>query len=58
MLEIGQNNPHSTRGWNIPKINDLVICWFLHYTTDFNLWFSSALVQDIFNFPKVVQGVP
>ena len=58
MSKIGQNNFQSNRGKNIPKINDLVNPWFLHYTTDFYLWFSLILVWDKFNFPKFVQGVP
>ena len=58
MSKIVQNIFKSNRGWNIPKITGLVISWFLHYTTDSNLWFSLILVRDIFNFPKLVQGVP
>ena len=50
MLKIGQNNFQSNQGWNIPKITDLIISWFLHYTSDFNLWFSLILVRDIFSF--------
>ena len=58
MAKIGQNNFQNNRGWNIPKITDLVISWSLHYKIDFNLWFSLILVRDISNFPKSVQGVP
>ena len=58
MSKIGQNNLQSNRVLNIRKITDLVISWFLHYTTDFDFWFSLILVRDIFNFPKLVQGVP
>ena len=47
----------SNQGWNIPKITDLVISLFLHYTTDFILWFLLILVRNVFNFPKLVQGV-
>ena len=58
MSKIGQIKFQSNWGLNIPKFTGLVISWFLHYTTDFNLWFSLMLVRDIFNFPKIVQGVP
>ena len=58
MSKIGQNNFQNNRTWNIPKITDLVISWFLHCATHFNLWLSLILVRDIFNFPKLVQGVP
>ena len=58
MSKIGQNKFQSNWGWNIPKITDLVISWFLHYTTEINLWFLLMLVRNIFNFPKLVQGVP
>ena len=35
---------------------NLLISWFLHYTTHSNLWFPLILVRDIFNFPKQAQG--
>ena len=53
VVKIGQNNFQSNRGWNIPKITDLKVSWFLHYTTDFNLWFSLILVWEDIQFSKI-----
>ena len=43
----------SNQGWNIPKINDLVISLFLHYTTDFILLIFIDTCSKCIQFSKI-----
>ena len=54
MSKIGQNNFKSNRGWNIPKIVDLMISSFQRLTINFDLWFLSVHVRNELGFLKMV----
>ena len=43
----------SNQGWNIPKITDLVISLFLHYTTDFILLIFIDTCSKCIQFSKI-----